>query len=994
MQNSEKTITFATTTSYRSVCHIMFITRFTTPPVKTAFKENCLRLSVFLMLCTSLCVQNTQAQTATRKKTTTTTKSQGTQTQQGTVVDEQGHGISTVYVIINNSSPVLTDQNGHFTFPYTPGSTVSYTATCLGYEDVNGSFSAKDKGSRLHIVMKEATLALSEVTVTAKQQGMGSRSQIGQDAIRHIQPKSLADMLQLMPGSLTANPSLNNLAQAYVREIDGNNNNAMGTAVIVDGTPISNDGNLQVLSPTRNGNASATETNGMAAQTTAGRGADLRTVSSDNIESIEVIRGIPSVEYGNLTSGVVIVKTKAGRTPLEVKFKTDPFSKMAYVGKGLGLRGGGSLNIGLDWSQSYADQRQHYKGYDRITATVGYSNVLAASSSTPVTFNVNGAFYSNVNEYKYDPQMVEMDYFYKNKNVGGRLSIHGNVRMNKSWITGIDYDFSGQYAHTEDTHDELVHNPQGAITTSRVTGYSVGKLFNRAYHSHYKLDGKPYNVFMQVKANRFFSLSDKSYTNLRLGVDYRLDGNSGSGLTYDEDTPPQSTDAQTLRPRSYKDIPALHNLSAFIEDASTLQLGAQFLKLQAGVRVSNLILNQEKAKRPSFTVVEPRVNLEYAFLTKDNNRLFDKLSVTGGFGISNKMPPLLYLYPNAAYFDGISFNNASANDGKGLSILYTQAIDDTQNPDLKPANSTKWEASLNVQIRKMDGYVTFFHELHKHEYGYLSQYTLLNFRRYDVPAGVTNIQYQDGSILYEQNGVQQAATSTEVNEIYTWSQPNNTTRTEKWGIEYGWNFGAFKPLLTSLSIDGAWFHIKRRMEKDNLSYVAKNYPYVPLMPAGSGSVTDRVNTNFRFITHIPKSAMIFTTTIQVVWDERTRSIYESLGGGNAYRLNTDGTRYIVSPIGYYDANGNFTEWTPAMSESTEMRRMQQEKFLYAYEASIVKPWVMLNFRFTKEFGKYAELSFMANNFLNLKKWHVDEHSLSRSQIYPDLYFGAELKLKF
>ena len=357
----------------------MFIMHFITPPTKKAFKRNCLSLSVLFALCTLFYAQDTQAQTP-RKKTTTATKSQGTQTQQGMVVDEQGHGISTVYVIINNSSPVLTDQNGYFTFPYTPGSTVSYMATCLGYEDVNGSFSAKDKGSRLHIVMKEATLALSEVTVTAKQQGMGSRSQIGQDAIRHIQPKSLADMLQLMPGSLTANPSLNNLAQAYVREIDGNNNNAMGTAVIVDGTPISNDGNLQVLSPTRNGNASATETNGMAAQTTAGRGADLRTVSSDNIESIEVIRGIPSVEYGNLTSGVVIVKTKAGRTPWEVKFKTDPFSKMAYVGKGFGLQGGGSLNVGLDWSQSYADQRKHYQGYDRITATVGYSNVLAANS--------------------------------------------------------------------------------------------------------------------------------------------------------------------------------------------------------------------------------------------------------------------------------------------------------------------------------------------------------------------------------------------------------------------------------------------------------------------------------------------------------------------------------------------------------------------------------------------------------------------------------------
>ena len=48
------------------------------------------------------------------------------------------------------------------------------------------------------------------------------------------------------------------------------------------------------------------------------------TVSPDNVESMEVIRGIPSVEYGNLTSGVVIVKTKTGSTPWEAKFKADP----------------------------------------------------------------------------------------------------------------------------------------------------------------------------------------------------------------------------------------------------------------------------------------------------------------------------------------------------------------------------------------------------------------------------------------------------------------------------------------------------------------------------------------------------------------------------------------------------------------------------------------------------------------------------------------------
>ena len=68
---------------------------------------------------------------------------------------------------------------------------------------------------------------------------MGSKSLIGEDAIRHVQPKSLNDLLQLVPGNLIENPNLNNLGQAHIREIEDDDNNALGTLVVVDGTPLS-----------------------------------------------------------------------------------------------------------------------------------------------------------------------------------------------------------------------------------------------------------------------------------------------------------------------------------------------------------------------------------------------------------------------------------------------------------------------------------------------------------------------------------------------------------------------------------------------------------------------------------------------------------------------------------------------------------------------------------------------------------------------------------
>ena len=356
-------------------------------------------------------------------------------TLEGVVSDTTGKGIDLAYVVINNSISALTDEEGKFVVKNLPAGQYDYYVSCLGYEEQRGKFQLQPGNIRLRITLKNLALALQEVTVTAQQTVLGSRSIIGQEAVRHIQPKSVADMLQLLPGSLTQNPTLNNLGQAHIREIDGDDNNALGTAVILDGMPLSNDGNMQALSPTRNGAVSSDNADGMSDQTTAGRGIDLRTVGADNIESIEVIRGIPSVEYGNLTSGVVVVKTKAGETPWELKFKADPFSKLVFAGKGFRLKKGGAVNWGLDWSQSYEDTRRHYLGYERVTVSGAYSKIFNPEGRYPVSFNMRASFYSNVNNRKTDPQMTEMQLTFKNKNIGGRLAFNG-----QSGVVNINID--------------------------------------------------------------------------------------------------------------------------------------------------------------------------------------------------------------------------------------------------------------------------------------------------------------------------------------------------------------------------------------------------------------------------------------------------------------------------------------------------------------------------------------------------------------------------
>ena len=913
-------------------------------------------------------------------------------TLEGVVSDTTGKGIDLAYVVINNSISALTDEEGKFVVKNLPVGQYDYYVSCLGYEEQRGKFQLQPGNIRLRITLKNLALALQEVTVTAQQTVLGSRSIIGQEAVRHIQPKSVADMLQLLPGSLTQNPTLNNLGQAHIREIDGDDNNALGTAVILDGMPLSNDGNMQALSPTRNGAVSSDNADGMSDQTTAGRGIDLRTVGADNIESIEVIRGIPSVEYGNLTSGVVVVKTKAGETPWELKFKADPFSKLVFAGKGFRLKKGGAVNWGLDWSQSYEDTRRHYLGYERVTISGAYSKIFNPEGRYPVSFNMRASFYSNVNNRKTDPQMTEMQLTFKNKNIGGRLAFNGQVQMN-NWLTSLDYDVSLQVARTLDTHRDWVASPDGVVTDSRENGLALARLLTQAYFSDYRIEGIPINLYARLKANKYVQLSDNGYINLKAGVDYRLDGNRGDGLSFDMMYPPGSSSSQTLRPRSYKDIPILHNLSAFLEAGTTFELGGEW-QWAAGVRVTNLFLDEEESGRGSIFVAEPRVNVAYTFLNSDNNRWFDRLTVNGGFGISNKMPTLLYLYPDNAYFDNVSLSQVGTGENSSMALMTTRVIEETQNPDLKPMHSRKWELGLNFAIGRVKGYVTYFNEQFRHEYGFSSQLVWLNYDRFNVPVGATNLEFSEGEVYYTYEGIRQTATKSPQVEMTTWSKPDNNASTDKHGVEYALDLGTFKPIRTSLNIDGAWFHIKRWNAKDYVSYMNRNYDYVPVRPAGNGTVTDRVNTNFRLITHIPAVRMIFTTTVQVVWSEKSRSIYQTESGEDMYHLSSDGTRYIVSPLGFYDREGNYTEWKPEYESNVEYSLMNGEYLLYAFNADQVKPWVLLNFRFTKEFGKIAELSFMANNFPNLSKWHVNSNTNGKRQLYPDMYFGAELKFKF
>ena len=173
--------------------------------------------------------------------------------------------------------------------------------------------------------MKADNFRLDEVVVTAKasKAGQSTASTISRTAMDHMQTSSLADLMQLLPGGVVSNPNLSSASTMNIRafgnyygdnaESGALNMNSLGTAIIMDGSPISNNANMQSINSAINGSLMSKGDVAVGGGVPPNSGVDLRQISTDNIESVEVIRGIPSAEYGDLTAGAVIVNSKAGK---------------------------------------------------------------------------------------------------------------------------------------------------------------------------------------------------------------------------------------------------------------------------------------------------------------------------------------------------------------------------------------------------------------------------------------------------------------------------------------------------------------------------------------------------------------------------------------------------------------------------------------------------------------------------------------------------------
>ena len=878
------------------------------------------------------------------------------------------------------------DENGRFSMPNVPMGKARVQVMYVGKVTIDTLVNI-NRDLTLDFTLQSENFNLKEVTVTATQNraGRSTASNISRQAMDHLQATSLNDLLSLMPGGISQNSALNSSQQINIRQIAGNSSheealNALGTAIIRDGAPISNNSNLSAMNPTVSGGASA-----MSGGASPSGGVDVRSISTENIESVEIIRGIPSVEYGDLTSGAVIVHTKAGREPLRVKAKANPNVYQISMGTGYELgKDKGALNVSADYAYNTNDPKATYQHYQRATGKVMYSNTFFHNK---LRSNTSLDFIYGKDTRDRNPDDESTQTTSEGRDVGFNLNTNGTWNINKGWLQNIRYVLSGNYTDKQSFFETAygsasapysMTTTDGAILSNfkgqhifdaegnQITNFGsedanhYAVFLPSSYIGHYEIDSREVNAFAKLTAT-LFKQSGKVNNRILLGVDFKTDGNVGKGKTFDPTSPPlrnQTSKNSSYRPRPYKDIPFIHQFGAFAEENFAWNIGERELKMQAGVRFDHASVVG--------SVLSPRFNASFDLIPHT-------LTLSGGYGITSKMPTLLYLYPEKAYFEYVNINelaNESIPENERL-FMTTTKVYDTSNENLKVAKNHKAEIGLRLNIGKVSASVTAFQERLKN--GYSLDNTFSSFNSFSYKEYTRN---ENGDLVLASN-------LPVLNSYYT---PTNNMNVKTQGIEFDVNVGRIDAIRTSFQLNGAWMRTQSWNNGydfyDNSGTSASSRTPVAIYEAGAvKSYRQQLATTLRATHNIPEIGFVVTLTTQAIWNQ---SNWKTFGNDTI-------------PVGYISLENEVTMFPEGKYTSTEQLKadgydymLQNPNHSHAIKETY-SPYFCFNLNVTKEISDMFRVSFFANNmFRSYPRVESKRNPGTYISLNNRFFFGLEL----
>lgn len=876
-------------------------------------------------------------------------------------------------VLKSSDKSVVSDENGNAVLGLSIGKH-SLKITHPNFQEEE--FHVQLNSSRQMNIQLRPINNVEEVIVFSKEgRGLTTKTIIDRKAMEHLQPSSLTDLMELLPGGLAKTPNLSTNNRAMLRENRGiftyrttdYNTTAMGTQFMVDGNILNSNADMQVsLDKSQFGYSPE-------ARETATTGVDMRTISTNDIEKVEIIRGIPSASYGDLTSGVIKIERKISQSPLQARFKADGFSKQYYVGKGFKINDHWQISAGADFLDSKSNPTDDFENYQRMTASIR-SKKKGNLWSNPLEWRSNIDFSTNIDSKKNDPDngAPQIDRYKQSRT---RVSFSNNffytldktsffdkIILNTSIRQGIE--------RIEQTKLVQLSGPR-SFSLATEQGENVGVFPVLRYISDFSTEGKPLDLTAMLQitgARNTFGINHE----FEAGLDWRYSKNNGRGLVYDMNSP-YAAEFGNSRPRPFNDIPASDLLAAFLGDQMSYTVDQHKFTLYAGLRFSKQLGIDQSYDISKKVFVEPRLNLQYNLPRLMINDSPLKTDVTLGYGEFYKQPTLLMLYPNRDYWDYTQLNYYH-NDAQYRYVNFMTYVQDRENRALQAAKSIKKEIRLDLSYKNHNIFLTYFKEDMSNGFRQMKHTVLHTYKQYDA-SQVDLSQWNNGPNL--------AATPyTDRKTNAEYSLTENGSETLKNGVEFGYTSPRFKAINTRFTLSGAYFKTQYRnsvpvIEKPNASIGPDGFPYYGIYQNDMGYVNSNMNYNLFIDTYIPKMDLTISVSFQ----------------GSFFDYSRHDQR-IAAPTHYYSIDGVVHAFTEADKTDAYKQWLVRNVSVSDNLPTEYNFTFGSNLKVTKSIYKDIKTSMFVTRIFNYSAPYTFNNLLIERKAENRPYFGMELTYNF
>lgn len=817
---------------------------------------------------------------------------------------------------------------------------------------------------------------IEEVVVFSREgKGLTTKSVIDRKAMEHLQPSSFSDLMELLPGGLAKTPNLSFNNRPLLRENRGGlssepgkyDTSSLGVQFMVDGNVINSNADMQVSLDNRQ------FLEGPKYRETATTGVDMRTISTNDIEKVEIIRGIPSASYGDLTSGVIKIERKIGESPLQARFKADGFSKQYYVGKGFKISNNWQISAGADFLDSKNNPTDDFENYQRVTASIR-SRKKGMLWSKPLEWRSNIDFSTNIDSKKNDPDngVPDIDRY---KQTRTRISFSNNFVYNldkASFFDKIILNTAIRQGFEKIDQTKLVQlSGPRSFSIATEQGENVGIFPVLRYVSEFSTDGKPLDItalFQTTGTKNTFGITH----NYEAGLDWRYSKNNGKGLQYDLNAP-FAAEFGNARPRPFNDIPASNLLSAFLGDQMRYGFGEHQFTLYGGLRFS-----KQLGIDPSYAIskkvfVEPRVNLQYNLPHLIINNFPLKTDITLGYGQFYKQPTLLMLYPNKEYWDYTQLNYYH-NDAQYRYVNFMTYVQNTENHNLTAAKSIKKEIRLDLSYRNHNIFFTYFQENMTNGFRQMLHTQTHTYKQYDA-SQVDLSQWNNGPDLTN--------VPYEVKSAYgAYQMTENGSETTKNGIEFGYTSPRIKAINTRFTLSGAYFKTQYRNSvpiifKPNASIGPDGFPYYGVYKNDDGYVNSNMNYNLFVDTYLPSLDLTISASFQ----------------GSLFDHQRNDQR-IAEPMYYYGIDGVWHPFTEADKTDTYKQWLVRNVSVTDNMPTDYTFTIAGNLKITKSIYKALRTSMFVTRIFNYSAPYTFNNVVVYRRGANTPYFGMELNYNF